>query len=346
MRIERFREPTLMKLALLLILGAVFAWRIFVVNVADQFAWGDAERAATALKWDSRHPGALYAEGANTASREPAEARQSLEAAIRANPADGRSYAALARVLEEKGDMAAADRAMTTAAAMAPRRLDVQGDAGAFWMRRGNLARSMQHWDVVLTFGVEARPKVFPALLTLAEDPGTQHTFQAALVPLLQQSVKWWPDFFAHVAANAQHLDTVRALYGLQGKGANDATPAALRAYLERLQREGYWTDAYFVWLNSLKNEQLRVVGDLFNGGFEEPISNLGFDWISVKAGHVLVETAPTYGATGSRALHVVFRGPRVAYRHLGQYMMLPPAAYSMRGRARPDSLQAERGIQ
>src|SRR5688572_6808309 len=116
MRIDWSEEPTLIRLALLLILSAVFAWRVCVVNVADQFAWGDAERAATALKWDSRHSEALYAAGANAAPREPAEALQSLEAAIRANPADGRSYAALARVLEEKGDMAAADRAMTTAA--------------------------------------------------------------------------------------------------------------------------------------------------------------------------------------------------------------------------------------
>ncbi len=141
---------------------------------------------------------------------------------------------------------------------------------------------------------------------------------------------------------NAPRLDTVRALYNLQSKGPNDATPDALRAYLDRLQHDGYWTESYFVWLNSLDSDQLKYVGNLFNGGFETPLSNLGFGWISKPAGFILVETAPTYGATGTKALHVLFRGPRVAFRHFGQYLMLPPGDYSLRGRVRPDELRTE----
>jgi hypothetical protein len=158
--------------------------------------------------------------------------------------------------------------------------------------------------------------------------------------------VVWWPGFFAHAAANARRLETVRALFALQAKGPNAAIPDALKAYLERLQREGYWTESYFAWLNSLPTEQTKSVGNIFNGGFEEPISNLGFDWISTPAGYILVETAPTYGITGQRALHVVFRGPRQRFRHFGQYLMLPAGEFSLRGRARPESLETQGAVQ
>lgn len=343
MQREKGGMPAFARFAILAVIGAVIAWRIVVVNMADHYVQrGESDDAAAALKWDPAHPKALYTQALRHVAKDPGEAQQELEAALRANPADGRSYALLARVRESQGDIAAAERAMTTAAAMAPRRVDVQSEVAAFWMKRGNVARAMEHWNVVLTFGRELRPKLFPALLALAEDPATH----AAFAPLLKRPVAWWPAFVTHAAANAQRLETVRALFALQAKGPNAATPEALRAFLNRLQREGAWTEAYFVWLNNLPNDQLKTIGNLFNGGFEEPISNLGFDWISAPAGQVLVEAAATYGTTGGRALHVVFRGPRVAYRHLSQHLMLAPGTYSMRGRVRPENLETERGVQ
>jgi hypothetical protein len=42
----------------------------------------------------------------------------------------------------------------------------------------------------------------------------------------------------------------------------------------------------------------------------------------------------------------VSFRGLRVQFQHLHQYLMLPPGSYRLHGRARPDNLQAEHGMQ
>jgi tetratricopeptide (TPR) repeat protein len=337
----RVREtfPQVIKLAILAVVGGFLAWRIVVVNMADQFAQSeDPDDAAAAIKWDSTHSGALYVHANSILEKDPIQAKVELEASIRQDPANAPAYIALATLLEKQAHLVEAKRAVDTAVRMAPERVDVRSDAAAFWIRQNDLGKAIENWNVVLTFAPEIGRKLFPALTAVADDPAAQKAFAT----LLKQPVSWWPDFFAHVAANAPRLDTVRALYNLQAKGPNDATQDALRAYLERLQHDGYWTESYFVWLNSLDEVQIKNVGNLFNGGFEAPLTNLGFDWISKEAGYVLVETGPTYGDSGTKALHVLFRGPRVAFKHLGQYLMLAPGAYTLYGRVRVDDLEVQ----
>jgi hypothetical protein len=327
------------KITLLAAVGTFLAWRIVVLNMGDQFAQGfDEPDIIATLKWDSSQPSALYLDAIRQVAKRPEEARREFEAAIRANPSDGVAYAALGDLLETQGEIEAASRAMKVAATMAPQRTEVQSEVAAFWTRRGDMTQALEHWNVVLTFDSEMQRKLFPALLQLAEDPAGRAAFE----PLLQKPVKWWPDFFRYAAANSIRLQTARDLYAMQAKGPNDPTPESLKAYLDRLQREGYWTESYFVWLNGLSSDQLQYVGNLNNGSFELPISSVGFDWISWPAGYVLVEAAPTFGTVGSKALHVVFRGPRVKYEHLGQYMLLPPGDYTLRGRVRPDDLKTQ----
>lgn len=104
--------------------------------------------------------------------------------------------------------------------------------------------------------------------------------------------------------------------------------------------------EAWFVWLNSLPKERLGKLGYLYNGGFEWPLSGTGFDWIVDNHPAVSLSAASTYGTTDERALRVSFRGLRLKFQHLHQYLMLSPGNYSLKGRARPDKLQAEQGMQ
>ena len=154
--------------------------------------------------------------------------------------------------------------------------------------------------DVVLTFGDSLRDELFPVLLNLAEDPATR---EIAHAKLLKQRITWWPQFFNYAAAKATNVETLRTLFQMQTGGPNAVTTKGLQAYLQRLQRENLWIESYLVWLNHLRKDQLNAVGNLFNGGFEEEISNLGFDWIVTPASQVVVDTATTYGATGHKAL-------------------------------------------
>lgn len=330
---------------LMFIVVGLLAWQVLAVNVAEYFAQQPGNEAV-ALQWQPRHPHALLLQGMDSAQAvadtPPSVALAQLREALRANPASGRSYVILGQLLEKSGDLPAAQHAMDAAAVMAPRRTDVQMDVAAFWLRQGDVARALQHWDIALAFNADARNILFPALLHLAENPATLPAF----APLLKKQLTWWPAFFSFAASKAQQVATAHALFALQQKGPNTMSESALRTFVGRLQREGLWTDAYFVWLNNLPGEQINSVGNLFNGGFEYPLSNLGFDWIAHPLSHVLVETAATFGSTGSRALHVVFRGAKLKYNHLYQHLLLTPGKYTLRGRVRPESLETSQGLQ
>ena len=335
---------TPLRLALLGLLAAVVVWRVIATQVPDLLALrGGDDAAAEALRWNPEHAPSLYARALQALrDGKPDDALRWLDAAVRSNPADGRSYALIAQLRETAGDLPGAEAAMRAATDAAPRRTDVQEDAGAFWVRRGNIERALQHFDVALAFAGESRARLFPVLLNIAD----ADQLRPAFGPLLARPVRWWPEFFGYASSNAARIDTVRALHAMQVDGPNELTPDALRAYLRRLQREGLWLESYIAWLNSLGRGPLGTVGNLFNGSFELPMSNLGFDWIVDSTPQVQLTVASTYGATGGKALRVSFAGPRVQYRHLRQHLLLGPGPYMVQGRARPDGLQTPYGLQ
>ena len=102
----------------------------------------------------------------------------------------------------------------------------------------------------------------------------------------------------------------------------------------------------YQVWLNGLPREQRQRVGYVFNGDFEAPISNVGFDWIVAAQSGVTVEAQPIDGAGGRRALHVEFVRKRWAGPPVQQYLMLFPGRHRLEGRGRADGLDTWLGVQ
>jgi hypothetical protein len=300
----------------------------------------DAETIA--LDWDKNVSEALYLKGLKTLATDLGQSLGYFKAAVSNNPADGPTYAAIGETLAAQGNSRGAELAMRAAAGMAPQRVDAQYQIASFWMRRGDIAQAMKHLDVVLTFDNSLRSEIFPDLLKLAENPATR---EAAFARLLQKPTVWWPDFFAYAANNAHDIETLRALSEMRAAGPNLMSPTGLRAYLQRLQKEGLWFHAYITWLNNLRRDRLNAIGNLFNGDFEEEISNTGFDWIVTPTSQVVVEIASTYGTTGSKALRVLFRGPRVQFQHLRQHLLLDPGNYVLRGRVRPENLEATEGV-
>lgn len=324
-----------------LISGILFwlVWQIVVYGMANH-ATQEQQIPEEAVGWLDSHARANLELGLRDYQRNPEAAMLRLQAAIAANPADGRGYAALAVIHESRGAREKADQLMETAAKTSPQRSDVQLQAGAYWTRRGDYVRALDHLDTVLRHRPELYASLFPELLKIVENPANQ----PALLALLKQPVPWWSAFFIHASRMADTAETAGRLYSLRGR--NPLPVEAVRAYLERLQKDGRWTDAWFVWINSLSREEVAQSGHVYNGSFERPFTNLGFDWVSQPDAAVIMENAATYGTTGERALHLLFRGLRSHFRHLHQYLLLPPGKYYLQGRVRPERLEAAQGMQ
>jgi tetratricopeptide (TPR) repeat protein len=332
----------LVKWAIVVPAMALLAWRIVTGNLADHYAQ-DADLASNnaALNWRADHPKALLQSGMALATNDAGKAQELMERAALSNPTEGRALAAIGLLNQSRKQDAQAEKAMNLAAELSPQRTDVQSALAKYWIQRGDVGRALSHLDAVLRHGA-ANDQYYPLILKLAEMP----RYDAAFATLLKSPLKWWDGFFVYAAQNAAQADTVRMLYHLTQNSPNRLTGPVLQHYLLRLQKEGAWMEAYFAWMNHLGNDQLGHLGNLYNGGFEIPLSHIGFDWIAVKAPQVRIETASTYGITGNRALHVSFNGQRIRFRHISQYLVLTPGTYRFHGRARPDGLKTERGMQ
>ena len=326
----------------LLLIAGILVWRALVTNLADYYASQETPEAAVgALRWRSDQPAALYQRGVALVASETAEAERLLRAAAWANPTDALVYLALANQWVKAGRSAAAVRLAEIADALGPLRSPALARSAQFWLEQERPDRALARWRMLLRTRPETSAQLFPLLVQLAENPAARPLLQ----PLLADPPEWWDQFFAYAAVKATRPETSVFLYQKRNRHGTLPVAEEQRAYLDRLWKENRWLEAYLAWLNGLDERQTKVLGHVYNGGFEAPVTHLGFDWRMSSPRGATVETIETYGTRGGKALYVSFNGERVRFQHVFQYLFLDAGRYRLQGRGRPDSLKAERGL-
>ena len=336
--------------ATLVVLMLLLAWRAVVINMADHHliegAAGDRSAVERVLWWHPDHPRGLALHGRwLLRDGDWASAEIWLQRAVQANPADARALVDLARVQTLAGEQALADEMIAAADRLMPVDPRVQRSTGSYWLQRGELQRGLHHLATALSGDGSIAKNVFPLLLLAAETPD----LLPALVPHTREPPRWWRSFVGHVSREAASADTLGTLIAMR----QDALAAPLEAWereawLQRLRRDGRVGEAYLQWVNGLDAGAMQYLGYIFNGSFEQPLANSGFGWFSSvpRNAGFSIATGTTYGIVGERALRVTFSGKRARFNHLHQQLFLGPGDYTVSGLARPDGLQARRGLQ
>jgi len=310
--------------AVLLALALVIAWRAIV---AAMHAGGDTE-------WAS--------------DLDPAASKQATHAVERAwrdrlahAPYDVVALVMLARVSEARGDVAQARAAMDEAVRQAPADRQTLLEAAAFHLRAGEAPPAMALLRRVADLYPEARSGLWPTMAAGIDDRSLYEFFAG----VARDDPEWWPEFADYACAKARDAGALQRFLTVRA-AAGTATARERRCIVGRLQREGRWPSAYQAWLNSLPSAQRQRIGYVFNGDFELPLSDLGFDWTVSAQEAVTVETQPVEGAGGRRALKVEFRNKRWGGPPVQQYLMLEAGRFRFEGRGRADALQTWLGLQ
>ena len=268
--------PRAAVLALALPVALLLAWRVLVAGIGA-LAERDVESGAQAVD----------------ALPDTSSAEASMRQRLARNPADATALLLLAIEFERQGRREEADVAMRTAVRLAPADPQSLLLVAGYFLRSGEeaqalttLRRAVDSSQAVV--GDRAWPVFSAALAT-----GRHRAYFGALA---RENPSWWPDFFRYACTHSPNAGAMQEVYAARF-AADVATPDERRCLIERLQQDGQWTGAYFVWLNGLPLEQRQRVGYVFNGGFELPLSNAGFDWrIPVQDG-VVVSAEPGDGA-------------------------------------------------
>lgn len=256
-------------------------------------------------------------------------------------PVDHKALVMLARDLERQGRIADARAAMDEAVQLAPADQRTLLEAIAFHLRTGDVSHALPLMQRAADFYPALHESLWPAFAAALDRSGRDDFF----ADVARANPEWWPEFFRYACQKSTNVDALQRVFAARmAAGVADADER--RCLIDRLQHENRWANAYQIWLNSLPPEQLKRIGYVFNGNFEWPLSNVGFDWRIPAQNGVDVAIVPIDGVADRRALRVEFtrklwEGPPVQ-----QYLMLFPGRYRFEGRGRVDGLQTWLGVQ
>ena len=332
----RMRRVSLLLLALALLIA--IGWRVLTLGLADHYARRDPERAL-ALRPD--HPLALVvrAEQLAAAGQWPAAARLARKSLL-GNPLQGRAYRLLARAAQADGDSTQAYALYRIAARRSPRDLPTRVWLFNHHLELGQAAAAMGDLDAIL----RARPQVIPVLSETIFGAATRPEMQPAFVAALKNLPPWRASVLSMVVRSAPDLDGVAGLMQRLRSGAERIDPVIAEEWIERLIRERRYQQAYVQWAATLVPQARAVIGNVFNGEFELPPSNRGFDWRIEAVAGARIDLLPAAGGKGL-SLRLAFDDQRVPFRHLSQLLLLPAARYRLDGLVRMEALRTERGL-
>ena len=320
-------------LALLVFAG----WRMTTLGLADHYAVGDPARA---LAWRADHPEALFQQAQRLAddSAQSAAAARFARRAMQVNPLDGRPYRVLGQV---EADPEQAIALYRIAAARSPRDVASHALLIDHYLKQQDFPSLLAHVDTLLRVQPETSAQLVPLLAQMVNAPQAQ----PALADTLLTSPPWGDRLLSHIVQTVPETDAVGVLMDRLRKAPGRLSGTVLSAWLDRLTREDRWGQAYLTWVSQLPPERLNGLGNLYNGGFEWPPGEGGFDWRTARTPGARISMAPGAGVGGQAALRVAFADRRVPFSHVRQMMALPPGAYRLTGRARAESLRTERGL-
>jgi hypothetical protein len=305
------------------------------VNIAQHL---ESENSPAAVAWGPHSSQALMIAAFDIANTDTKRAREVAEQVVFYNPVSGRGFWLLARFLELEGNLTLGKNAAKMAHFLAPKDAGVQLPLGAFWMRRGLPVQAITHWGAAIESNAKLTKTLFPVMLQIVDMPQSR----IAAAEALAKVPGWWDGFFMYAMKNTTQEDTLKAMYLAR---SDKISHEQRRAYIDHLLAVGYYTDAYFVWLNGLQGAQLAALGNIYDGGFEQILDDEGFGWRPNLSKGFMLAAEPTYGHTGKKALHIAFQQRLSSRELIRQFLMLDAGNYRFKGNSRVDNLNAGKGV-
>lgn len=323
---------------IIVILLALIGWRVLSMGLADHWAGSDPDRA---LRWQPDHALALVTRAERQADAGQWQAAAaSARAALAADPLQSRGYRVLAEQADAAGDTARAAALFQIAARRLPRDLISQRWLFNHHISAGRLAEALPHLDAMLRAKPELAAAMGEQLALLATLESTQRQF----VALLASRPPWRVPTLNQILREAQDLDGLTRFMQLLETAPVPIEPELAPRWEARLMAAQRFETAYLHWVAGLPLAQQARIGNVFNGDFELPISNSGFDWRAGPVAGAQVETLAVASGPGL-AVRIAFDDQRVPFQQLRQWLVLAPAHYRLQGRLRADDLRSERGL-
>ncbi len=276
----------------------------------------------------------------------PAQKRDALSKAVgeelKNNPTDLTQILHLAALASASGDAAKSEALTLLVANRSHDDARLQANALQIELKRKDFPAALNRIDNLLKTAPELTGDLVKTLITFA----TSAESFPALIAKLVEKPEWRTQFiFALAADKTIEAPILYSVFSELRKAQSAETPAEMRSVLARLLDDKQYDKAYFMWVDSLSDPQLKRAGTIFDGGFELPIDNLFFSWTIIPTSNVEARTVARAPGSTDMVLRLDFVPARTPYENTSQILRLAPGSFKLSYEAKADNLKTPNGL-
>ncbi|MFO0991287.1 MAG: hypothetical protein U1E67_05090 [Hyphomicrobiales bacterium] len=260
---------------------------------------------------------------------------------LRNNPLDPIALKTLSNVWRAEDDGERAEALAILAGNRSLRDLPAQAEVLDILLKRKDFAAALYRLDALM----RAQPARLPDLIKIAALFAESDESRPALVAEILKDPPWRQALMNAIIAGANGPAVTYSVIAQMRKSGAQATRSELRELIAKLIANKDFETAYFVWLDSLSQAELRKAGNLFDGGFELDPQNLLFGWNFDKLRNTDIRIVPRSTSSADRMLRIEFINTRERFQHVSQMLRLPPGRYELTGDMKAERLVTDVGL-
>jgi len=276
---------------------------------------------------------------------DPERAIDHFRQAAHLSPHDSRPWLELAATLQLQRKAAEAEACLRRADFLAPNIPSVQWAIGNFYLLGGDVDEAFRHFRAVLAGTSEYSQVLFSIAWKASGDA------DKILSELIPHRIPTEFGYLYYLVSQDRYPEA-QSVWKRILSNAETFRPTQAAGYIDSLIRARRPVEAHQVWTDLLRRGLLKATYEnsarnlITNGGFEEDLLKMGFDWrIASVEGAFAGLDRTTFHSPGN-ALLIQFSGKQnVHYRHVFQYVrVMPGRRYRLQGFMKAEGITTDSG--
>jgi hypothetical protein len=261
---------------------------------------------------------------------------------LSAEPLDKTALLNLTSLYRSVGEEVRADELTLALAKLSRRDSKAQIAALPILVERQDWPQVLIAADALIRTNPGKATELFKLLFELSKQP----PFKASLVKLLTSAPPWRTDFIDWTARSLKEPATAYEIVSLLASNRSPPSYWETLSILRSYMTSGDFTTAYFVWIDLLKEADLRLAKNVFDGEFDSITIGQYFTWNFNRSPSVEIDTP--FRATGSsdRILSITFVDNRKKVYPVFQLLRLEPGSYVLSLEAKTEELKSDSGLE
>lgn len=243
------------------------------------------------------------------------------------------------------GDEKRAELLLLEAASRSRRDWSAQVSASRYHFVTGNIKEALVNVDSALRSDPTSGPGIYAGLLALLARGTDSAKVLSELVTVLNSNPPWRGAFMEWLAKEDKNGQAMAQIMSATRRAGGQSHVLELQQFMQGQIEQKNYDRAYFVWLDSLNDTELRKVGLIFDGKFDLQPHNLYFDWTYEPFINGDMRISQKSADVSDRILRLDFSNSERYFYHFQQLTRLLPGKYEMTGSEAADGFTSPGGL-